>query len=305
MGDDVPKAQNGPVSKPFDASDTAPRQPIDLPFERSTTSTAHNRGWVVQTSSGSAQRFHDLDPAVDTDHQIWIHRVRRPAVVFGSTQRTPDLAGPTYGWLGASVDVEVCRRRSGGGVVVVRPGDVWIDAIVPRRSPLHSDDVGRAFHWLGRTWLDALHSLPGTGRADDARLRLAQPPKGGRAAARPFFCFADAGHGEVLFARNKIVGISQRRTRTWTRLQSLFVASWVPDEVERLVDAAMAQLLNGRRRRSELGAPPHTAAEVSAGFPPDHTAFDVADDVVVDAVLQRLPLVADTTSSFSGTEPLT
>jgi len=57
-------------------------------------------------------------------------------------------------------DVEVVRRRTGGGAVLLVPGEfTWIDVTIPRGDPLHDDDVGRAFHWLGETWAAALGAL--------------------------------------------------------------------------------------------------------------------------------------------------
>ncbi len=41
--------------------------------------------------------------------------------------------------------------------MLVRPGEVlWIDVLLPRGDALWDDDVGRAAHWLGETWRDAL-----------------------------------------------------------------------------------------------------------------------------------------------------
>ncbi len=270
-----------------EAPEPARSEGKDPSAARSTPPTRAHRGWRVRSTTGSAQRFHDLDPGSDTHHGIWIHRVDRPAAVFGSTQ-LPAGFQPRRDPVGA--DVEVCRRRSGGGLVVVRPGDVWIDAIVPRHSPLHTEDVGLAFQWFGQVWLEALRIHARRGDLDDRRFRLAEPVPGRRAADRPFFCFADVGHGEVLHGDRKIVGVSQRRTRHWTRLQALAVWSWDPVEIDNLVDAALGSLSTDARPRADLGAPPHQAAEVRAGFAPDHPAPD--PDAVIDTVLQRLPTVA-------------
>ena len=53
--------------------------------------------------------------------------------------------------------IEVVRRRSGGGAVLLVPGEVlWVDVVVPRDDALWDDDVGRATHWLGELWVRAL-----------------------------------------------------------------------------------------------------------------------------------------------------
>lgn len=260
-----------------------------------------HRGWTTRRSAGSAQRFHDLDPAADSDHEIWIHQVDHPTVVFGSTQlRSASMIGNTPVAAVAPENgfdcdtVEVCRRRSGGGLVVLRPGDVWIDAVVPHGSPLHSDDVGRAFHWLGRAWLDALRELLPRNEGAHQSLRLAEPPAGRRVAERPFFCFADVGHGEVLSGDHKVVGISQRRTRSWTRLQTLMVPTWPVTDVDRLVACALARVEGAGTDRRDMGAPPYEAAAVKAGFAPDRPTPDTSMNEVVEALLNHLPAVEPT-----------
>ena len=159
--------------------------------------------------------------------------------------------------------------------------DIWIDAVIPARSPLHEIDVGQAFLWLGRVWRDALAEVLSS---SDDRLRLAQPASARLAADRRFFCFAEVGHGEVLLDDRKVVGISQRRTRTWTRLQSLFVPRWDPEAINEAVSTAIGGLPS---QPSSLGAAPFNAREVKAGLP----STVVANGDVVTAFLGRLPTV--------------
>jgi len=212
-------------------------------------------------------------------------------VIFGSTQLAADHEVPEDT---SELDIEVCRRRSGGGLVIARPEDVWIDAVVPRYSPLHRDDVGVAFVWLGQVWLDALRPLVVDARRDGRELRLAEPPPGRRAADRGFFCFADVGHGELLLGDRKIVGISQRRTRNWTRLQSLLITRWEPAENDSLVTDALTLIGHGGFDRAEFGGPPLRAAEVKAGLGADDRAFEIDRETIVDAVLRHLPPLTET-----------
>ncbi len=175
------------------------------------------RGWAIETTIGSAQWFHDREPGSDVDHRVWIHRVSTEAVVLGSAQ-PPDLIRADEA---EPRGVEVCRRRSGGGLVHIQPQfDLWIDIVIPRHSPLWDDDIGRSFHWLGRHWAHVLQRHY-AGRGHDVDWAIST-----RAVRRPegrLLCFADVGHGEVLHLGRKVVGLSQRRTRHWARLQGLML----------------------------------------------------------------------------------
>ena len=57
----------------------------------------------------------------------------------------------------AAAGVEVVRRRSGGGAVLVDPSSlVWVDLVVAATDPLWSADVGRSMWWVGEAWAKAL-----------------------------------------------------------------------------------------------------------------------------------------------------
>lgn len=133
--------------------------------------------------------------------------VTETAVVLGSTQAMP--AAPT---------LPVVRRRSGGGAVLVAPGDVlWVDVVVPRDDPRWCDDVGRASWWLGEAWAEAL--------GDGAVVH-----RGGLCVTQwsRQVCFAGLGAGEVALHGRKAVGISQRRTREGALFQCAVHRVWDP-----------------------------------------------------------------------------
>lgn len=180
---------------------------------------------MVEHFRGTAAQLHALDVPDGGAPRIWVLDVAGPAVVLGSTQRDDvvDRAAAE------AAGVDVARRRSGGGVVWVAPGDPhWIDVIVPRRHPLWTDDVGGAFMPIGRAWQAALSSLGIQG----TRLHegpLACGPLGGTV------CFAGRGPGEVLLGDRKVVGISQRRTRSAARFQCAVPVRWDPVPLARLL----------------------------------------------------------------------
>lgn len=104
---------------------------------------------------------------------------------------------------------DIARRRSGGGIVVLRPDDViWIDVVVPRPAGV-PDDVRRSMVWAGARWAAAL----GAGTVH----------RGGMVVTpwSELMCFAGIGPGEVLDGDRKLVGLSQRRTRHGARIQGL------------------------------------------------------------------------------------
>ena len=137
--------------------------------------------------------------------------VHSPTLVLGSSQ-TDDVVDAEAA---SRAGLDVARRRSGGGAVLLVPGEhVWIDFWVPRNDELWHDDIVRAADWVGSTWLKALRHC---GVVD------LEVHRGGL-ESRPWsdlVCFAGLGPGEVTAAGHKYVGVSQRRTREWIRVQTM------------------------------------------------------------------------------------
>lgn len=176
--------------------------------------------WSVESSTGSAADFHARPVPRDTGRAVWIFAVTRPALVLGSTQDPSSVDRDAA----AAAGIEVVRRRSGGGAVLLDPGGaVWLDVVLPAGDPLWDDDVGRAFSWLGAAWGAALTVLG----HDAAVQHLAAPPT----TWSRLVCFAGLGPGEVVVGGRKAVGLSQRRTRTSARFQCAAHLRWDPDRL--------------------------------------------------------------------------
>jgi lipoate-protein ligase A len=193
---------------------------------------------------------------------VWVLDAAAPALVLGSTQ-SEELVDAEAA---AAAGIELARRRSGGGVVLVVPGEVaWVDVILPAGDALWDDDVARAAHWLGRAWQAALAEL-GVGPTEVHEGPLACGPLG------RLVCFATVGAGEVTVpgtdGPRKVVGISQRRTRAAARFQCAAYRRWDPDQLARLLR------LDGEGRRA--------IADAAIG-----TERDPA--VLVGAFLRQLP----------------
>lgn len=175
--------------------------------------------WQVVQTHGSAEDFHNRDPDPEPSHQLWVHTTASPALILGSTQ-PDDLIHRAR----ATEDgIEVCRRRSGGGLVYLDPAtDCWVDAVIPTGSPLWDADVGRAFHWIGQAWAATIDRALGPGGPALVHRGASRSSD----ANRPLWCFSGLGHGEVTVGASKVVGLSQRRTRGWVRLQTLVIGRW-------------------------------------------------------------------------------
>jgi lipoate---protein ligase len=137
------------------------------------TAAPVRHGWEVNTWKGEAGVHHGRPLPEPFRRAVWVHEVVRPALVLGSAQSPDVVDGALAGRLG----IEVVRRRSGGGAVLLVPGDVaWLDVLLPASDPLWEADVSRSGLWLGELWRSALDhvGVSGTevhrGRLDPAPL---------------------------------------------------------------------------------------------------------------------------------------
>jgi len=179
------------------------------------------------------------------------------ALVLGSTQRDDVVDAEALHLAG----LEVVRRRSGGGAVLLVPDEhVWIDVWIPAGDPAWVDDVVEAAMPIGRAWTAVLARLGVEGTVY----------RGGASTGSldRLVCFAGRGPGEVFDPRDrKLVGLSQRRTRDWIRLQTMVHRRWdpartvagfdlTPDDRAGLVAAVAGRVatveLDGERAVSEL-----------------------------------------------------
>ena len=177
----------------------------------------------VERVRGSAGDFHARPLPDAGGRHVWWFEVDRPAVVLGSTQSDElvDLAACAH------QGVEVVRRRSGGGAVLLVPQQVlWLDVIIDRDDPCWDDDVGRAMWWIGEVWAEVLTELG----VRDAHGDAPTVHRGGLVTTTwsRQVCFAGLGPGEVTVDGRKAVGISQRRTRGVARFQCALYQAWEP-----------------------------------------------------------------------------
>lgn len=174
---------------------------------------------VEHVTDGGAAVFHGRDLPSDGVPRLWWFEPSRPAVVLGSTQHESILDLDACARLG----VDVVKRRSGGGVVLVGSHVTrWLDVLVPRGHRRWDDDVSRAAWWIGEVWAEVLASRDIRDVSVHREAMVTSP------LAR-LVCFAGRGPGEVFVGDAKAVGISQRRTRDWSRFQCALSVRWDAD----------------------------------------------------------------------------
>ena len=226
-----------------------------------TLPTPPNASWKLYTEHVSAGEQHGRD--LVAERAVWDVRITQTAMVLGSRQNESLLNGELCGRDG----IEVVRRRSGGGIVFLAPGEhVWLDVVVPRGDVLWSDDVAQASWWLGDVWVQALNAL------DVSNVSVHHESLSSDAWG-DLLCFAGVGSGEVVQrdgeSLSKLVGISQRRTRDYARFQCTIYTKWNPHDVEMYV-------VNTPGNLSEIA---HRVATVQA-----------SQQAIVDTFVSHLPL---------------
>jgi lipoate-protein ligase A len=185
--------------------------------------------WDLRRLTAPADVLH-AEPFPDAPARaVWVLEATAPALVLGSTQSAELVDAEAA----AAAGIELARRRSGGGAVLVMPGETaWVDVILPAGDPLWDDDIGRAANWLGRTWQSALAEL-GVASTEVHQGPLACGPLG------RLVCFATVAAGEVTVPGSdgprKVVGMSQRRTRAGARFQCAAYRRWDPEPLVRLL----------------------------------------------------------------------
>ncbi len=212
---------------------------------------------------GSAAALHGEQLPTPDRRLVRVATTDGPALVLGSSQ----IAGRLDVEGAAARGIEVARRRSGGGAVLLWPGhQVWLDVCLPREDPLWDDDVGRSGRWLGGALAAGLVELGAAGaETHDGPFE----PSGWSHQV----CFAGRAPGEVLVRERKVVGTSQRRSREGAVFQVAVALVWAPGT---LVDL--------------LGLPAEAAAAVAgAGIGLGELVRLVRAADVVDAVVAALP----------------
>jgi lipoate---protein ligase len=217
--------------------------------------------WQLEFERGPAEHLHRRSADLagrEPGRHLRVLEATRPALVLGSAQPFSDADAAVARRAG----VEVARRRSGGGAVLVGPGQVlWVDLVIPAGDPLWDHDVIRAAWWVGDVWAAAL-DFAGLGPPAVWKSRM----RSNRWSRR--FCFAGVGPGEVLVGEHKVVGLSQRRTRHGALFQTAALLSWDPASIVGLLnlDTVEAAAATPALAAAARGLGPEHAGAILDGF---------------------------------------
>ena len=190
---------------------------------------------MVDERVAAPTELHASWPATERDpgvKRLAVCQPTRPAIVLGSTQSIDVVDAEAAHVAG----IDVVRRRSGGGAVLVMPDDpVWVDLWLPVGDGRWSADVTVAFAWVGAAWAAAL------GRFGLAGLAVQGSGPGALTRWSSLICFGGVGAGEVSIGGRKVVGLAQRRNRTGVWFHTACVRNWDPTLLVKILDLAPRQ----------------------------------------------------------------
>jgi lipoate---protein ligase len=151
---------------------------------------------------------------------MFMVRAERATLVLGGSQAT-DVLDPRK-----RDEIPLRRRRGGGGLVLVRPDDLWLDWWIPHDDARWSHDVQVSSVQVGQWWARALRTSVDDVEVHEGRLE-------GEAAHR-VVCFAGRGPGEVFVDGRKAVGVTQWRVREGVFVSTILHAEQTTDVLEYL-----------------------------------------------------------------------
>jgi lipoate-protein ligase A len=157
---------------------------------------------------------------------VFTVRTERATLVLGGSQSSDVLDAHKI------EGIPLRRRRGGGGLVLARPNDLWVDWWIPHDDERWSPDVHVSSVRVGQWWAQALRSGVDDVTVHDGQLK-------GEVAHR-VVCFAGRGPGEVFVSGRKAVGVTQWRVR-----EGVFVSTILHAEPTTDVLAYLATVPSG------------------------------------------------------------
>ena len=170
--------------------------------------------WITKHLEVEAAKYHS-GLNITGNREVLRVDPKYPALVLGSSQ-SKNLVSLK------SAEIDLIVRRSGGGIVHLHPGHfLWIDICIPKSDSLYEDDISKASIWVGELWQEVLLSFE-----VNTDIYLGPYNKG---LNDGLICFSSRAQGEVMMGEQKLVGISQRRSKLGICFQTLLLLDWQPE----------------------------------------------------------------------------
>jgi lipoate---protein ligase len=191
--------------------------------------------WLLYPLSIADQQVHIdqsellLSRAQPGDPAVLYWSLAEPAgLVLGFSQK-PSILNPT---VLATASIPLYHRRAGGTAVLVGPGLLSLDVLLPAGHPLILADIVESYRWFGEAWVRTLRAFgvetrtisPAEAHAQQALRR--QPATHDYELLLHRACYGSLSPYEVIVDMRKVVGFDMIRRRNASLLQAGLLLEW-------------------------------------------------------------------------------
>jgi lipoate-protein ligase A len=191
--------------------------------------------WLIYPLSIADQQVHIdqserlLSSAQAGDPAVLYWSLAEPTgIVLGFSQK-PVVVNPA---ILASGTLPIYHRRAGGTAVLVGPGLLSLDVVLPAGHPLILADIVESYRWFGVAWVQTLRAFgvetrivsPDEAHAQQALRR--QPTTREYELLLQRSCYGSLSPYEVVAGNRKIVGFDMVRRRSGSLLQAGLLLQW-------------------------------------------------------------------------------
>lgn len=200
--------------------------------------------WQVLPLTIAQQQYHiDLSERLlsavspDTPPTLYWSQADPEGLVLGFAQKRAILNPAAL----ASLQLPIYHRRAGGTTVLVGPGLLSLDVILPASHPLVLSDIVESYRWLGEAWVETLRTLGVETRvvspqeAHKQHTLLKQEETRERETLLRRACYGALSPYEVVYGQHKIVGLDMIRRRAGSLLQAGLLLHWKTEPLVQLL----------------------------------------------------------------------